>query len=749
MLLFSRVLKHHGHGGSERTSPSLTPTSSRDSTTRNTRSSTPISLSQGITSAAKGSSSSLLHSSSSHGGHPDFTLSIKLESPPIVLYGQPHESTGSILTGLLKLDVAPTSGAEEFELESVTLFLEQSMKYTKPFMISSGSVTSCKDCSTKKTVLARWDVLTGKALFPRGEHAYPFSHLVPGSLPASTKLGLASSCSYIKYDIVAVATCPGSSSREISVKLPLNISRSILRTADRNSLRVFPPTEITASAVLPNVIYPKSTFPIELRLENVVSSKMDKRWRMRKLTWRIEEQTKVKALVCEKHLKKLKLIEDGYKEKNGKPALSFSSKHEPGSDGSPSLTPSTSNNGGGSDGPKTNANYHHSTILTGTLYGISPSIQYIQQRQHYLNLQAEAEAHTGAAPGANPPQRNTPQIQDNDDDVEQEPVENSSAPARVYESFIEDFIHPQNRPRANNTESNMNASSSSSSIPRAQATSIARPPAVVIPEEELNHEDVYLEETRTISHGELRSGWKSDFSGRGRVELVGDINALGFSTGVGKYSSSKTSNDSSPDETQEGLRYGANVSCDIDDPTLGVFVNHTLVVELVVAEELIHTQNELKSRRHRSGSGNNNNGLTPVDSSALAVSATTPNTNSPQQTQASTQTQYGVPTGSARVLRMQFKLIVTERSGLGIAWDDEVPPTYEDVRTLSPPTYQETSIAAIASPAPNTLSPMTSAMLRQTPHVLYGVGETPIVGNFTISHNNSIDHIVDLDDLRL
>ncbi|KAK3047390.1 hypothetical protein LTS18_013162, partial [Coniosporium uncinatum] len=44
------------------------------------------------------------------------------------------------------------------------------------------------------------------------------------------------------------------------------------------------------------------------------------------------------------------------------------------------------------------------------------------------------------------------------------------------------------------------------------------------------------------------------------------------------------------------------------------------------------------------------------------------------------------PTGSARILRTQFTLNVTERAGMGIAWDDEQPPTYDDV-PASPPHY--------------------------------------------------------------
>jgi hypothetical protein len=44
------------------------------------------------------------------------------------------------------------------------------------------------------------------------------------------------------------------------------------------------------------------------------------------------------------------------------------------------------------------------------------------------------------------------------------------------------------------------------------------------------------------------------------------------------------------------------------------------------------------------------------------------------------------PTGSARVLRMHFNITVTERTGMGISWDEEQPPLYEDV-PASPPVY--------------------------------------------------------------
>ena len=45
------------------------------------------------------------------------------------------------------------------------------------------------------------------------------------------------------------------------------------------------------------------------------------------------------------------------------------------------------------------------------------------------------------------------------------------------------------------------------------------------------------------------------------------------------------------------------------------------------------------------------------------------------------------PTGVARVLRMQVEVKVTERGGLGVSWDEEMPPTYADVEGR-PPGYR-------------------------------------------------------------
>ncbi|KAL8704744.1 MAG: hypothetical protein Q9225_008068, partial [Loekoesia sp. 1 TL-2023] len=124
------------------------------------------------------------------------------------------------------------------------------------------------------------------------------------------------------------------------------------------------------------------------------------------------------------------------------------------------------------------------------------------------------------------------------------------------------------------------------------------------------------EDLRMIGSDSLKKGWKTDFDavGGGQIEL----------------------------EFPASIRPNSNPVCDVDSPT-GLVVSHTLILEVIVAEE--HAKNT--SLRH------------------------------------------AVPTGAARVLRTQFKVVVTERGGLGVSWDEEIPPMYEDV-PVSPPGYKTT-----------------------------------------------------------
>lgn len=371
---------------------------------------------------------------------PQIQMSFNIESPPLVLYGTPQESTGALLSGLFQLHVLNTSVAmKKAHLAVVQKVTSKKQVPTNPHGTNSHHHTPhrCTGCATATSELARWDVLPGPTTLPKQTHGYPFSHLLPGSLPASANNSLFS----VEYFLVAEAHFEDASLPPHVLSKPLKISRSIVRSADRNSVRVFPPTALTASVSIPSVVYPNSQFSFEMALEGISLGSSNNanngktRWRMRKINWRVDEVMKMKPHAC--------------------------ATHNP-------------------DGDK----------------------------------------------------------------------------------------------------------------PVAQ-------------------------ETRTIGSGEFKTGWKTDFSDKGRIDLSGfDIST-----------------------------HAANVCCNIDDPTLGLSVNHLLVVELVVAEETI--------------------------------------------TQKSASRQ-AVPTGAARVLRMQFNLVITERSGLGIAWDDEVPPTYADV-PLSPPEYNEIS----------------------------------------------------------
>ena len=106
---------------------------------------------------------------------------------------------------------------------------------------------------------------------------------------------------------------------------------------------------------------------------------------------------------------------------------------------------------------------------------------------------------------------------------------------------------------------------------------------------------------------------------------------------------------SSPDGMIElefpfGIQAGSNPVCDLKAED-GTEVSHVLIVEMIVAEE-----------------------FSPI--------------NRPNQ---------ATPTGAARVLRMHFNVTVTERAGLGISWDEEQPPLYENV-PASPPAYLNAEI---------------------------------------------------------
>jgi arrestin-related trafficking adapter 1 len=102
------------------------------------------------------------------------------------------------------------------------------------------------------------------------------------------------------------------------------------------------------------------------------------------------------------------------------------------------------------------------------------------------------------------------------------------------------------------------------------------------------------------------------------------------------------------------VRADSRPQCDVKAGD-GTEVSHTLVIEMIIAEE-----------------------VAPIARPTHATS-----------------------TGAARVLRMNFNIILTERSGMGVSWDEEQPPLYENVPE-SPPGYGRTEVSDyVGAPIPD------------------------------------------------
>lgn len=141
-----------------------------------------------------------------------------------------------------------------------------------------------------------------------GEHAFPFSVLLEGHLPATMDSPLVS----IAYEFKAEAV-PGSKGAPVApirIEKVLDVKRSLL-TSDipHHSVRVFPPTNVKASAHYPHVIHPIGSNTLSLRLDGIakLNPKVDtvEYWKLKKFTWRLEETARTVAPACGRHSPKL------------------------------------------------------------------------------------------------------------------------------------------------------------------------------------------------------------------------------------------------------------------------------------------------------------------------------------------------------------------------------------------------------------------------------------------------------------
>lgn len=608
------------------------------------------------------------------------------------------------------------SGYTKLPIASVTLSLVQTIHYHKPFLPDNSHILSCNSCRKKVTAIKKWEIQTDVIDKPVGTHSYPFSYLIPGSVPSTCCLG-AHSDTQVKYELVAQATyldpkqnniSNGSSKSRSSKKdgkllkliMPVPVTRSIARGPDKNSLRVFPPTELTAAAVLPNVVYPKSTFPLELKLDGVSSE--DRRWRMRKLAWRIEETTKIRGHSCSLHKANLSQLEKEVRrkevERSKKPAQAIKRYGDIGPQikvtvATPENLPiRVSSNASSSGGQRSNSNDGDTTNNSISVSNPNTSgSEGVHVTTNNTGLEIQSNRPNG---NRRPVRRNAQGMQDTDDDDNEEGNDTDSL-----------FIHP------------------SDDALRQEILQQQRK----MREEQLkkemanNNSTLFTEEVRIISKGEMKHGWKTDFDNNGKIELVTDIDCMGLNSGIGNpvMFSSTSRPYVNPHKSL------INVACDVQDPNLGIYVSHILAVEIVVAEETLQYANGQPINKSKSKNSSdddtlnadqrlaelspmfanrNNKKAKPVSNDDHPTLSPHPSRNdvsaggsgSGTTSTAALSKIVSVPTGAARVLRMQFRLNVTERSGLGISWDEEVPPIYQDVKHSAPPTY-ETTVAVLPS----------------------------------------------------
>jgi len=112
--------------------------------------------------------------------------------------------------------------------------------------------------------------------------------------------------SLANIDYVLRAVINPKSGEPITLTKSLDVRRSIQPSdVPRQSIRIFPPTNLTAHVELPSVIHPIGEFNMSFRLDGVIKRNTEEstqtHWKLKRLTWRLEETQKVISPACPKH----------------------------------------------------------------------------------------------------------------------------------------------------------------------------------------------------------------------------------------------------------------------------------------------------------------------------------------------------------------------------------------------------------------------------------------------------------------
>ncbi|KAK2754547.1 hypothetical protein FQN54_006948 [Arachnomyces sp. PD_36] len=234
---------------------------------------------------------------------PPAHLDVIIESPPLLLYGSPSNSSGALLSGRLRLSV---DGRNDHQGADDEIVLQQfHMRLTTTLTTKKPVSRDCTNCQSRTEELSKWDFLTEPIRLKRGDHDFPFSYLLPGHLPATAQPQGSSLIGGVEYHLSARAQT--SAGEELLLHIPLKVKRAILPGLDKSSVRIFPPTNLTGRVVLPSVIHPIGAFPVQMTLSGIVErgTETQTRWRLRKMIWRIEEHQKIISTPCAKHAHKI------------------------------------------------------------------------------------------------------------------------------------------------------------------------------------------------------------------------------------------------------------------------------------------------------------------------------------------------------------------------------------------------------------------------------------------------------------
>jgi len=134
-----------------------------------------------------------------------------------------------------------------------------------------------------------------------GTHEYPFSVLLEGNLPATTDNHLLS----IQYVFTAEAR-PRDGGLPLKMLRTIDVRRSLpVPETPHHSLRIFPPTNITASVHFDSVVHPRANSSFTLRLNGIGKHNQTghsvEYWKLKRLSWKLEENVTTMAPACQKH----------------------------------------------------------------------------------------------------------------------------------------------------------------------------------------------------------------------------------------------------------------------------------------------------------------------------------------------------------------------------------------------------------------------------------------------------------------